>query len=180
MATGVDKQTLARQEFAGSEFRNTVGSFATGVTVITTRGRDEVDADVYGMTANAFSSVSLDPPLILVCVISGTTGAETIERNGVFAVNVLGAHQEPISRFFASKDRPGGQAAFAELPHFSAVTGSPILERAAGYLDCRLTDKHEAGDHLIFIGEVVAIGVDPDVRPLVFHGGQYRALHHDE
>ena len=139
-------------------------------------GQEEIDDDFYGMTANAFSSVSLDPPLVLICVISGTPGAETIERNGVFAVNVLGAHQEPISRFFSSRDRPAGRAAFADLPHFSAVTGSPILERAAAYLDCRVTHQHEAGDHLIFIGEVVALGAEADVRPLLFHGGKYAAL----
>ena len=97
------------------------------------------------MTANAFSSVSLDPPLILVCVNSGTQGAETIARNGVFAVNVLGAHQEPISRHFSSRERPSGRAAFAGLPHRSEVTGSPILERAAAYLDCLVRDCHEAG-----------------------------------
>jgi flavin reductase len=138
-----------------------------------------VDTDVYGMTANAFSSVSLDPPLVLVCVVSGTVGAETIARNGVFAVNVLGNDQEPISRFFSARDRPYGQAAFNELPHFSAVTGSPILERSAAYLDCWVTAQHEAGDHVIFIGEVVALGVDPALRPLVFHGGSYAALHED-
>lgn len=176
MAAGDVDQAATQQAFAGSEFRNTVGAFATGVTVITTRGEEEIDEDFYGMTANAFSSVSLDPPLVLICVISGTPGAETIERNGVFAVNVLGAHQEPISRFFSSRDRPAGRAAFRELPHFSAVTGSPILERAAAYLDCRVTHQHEAGDHLIFIGEVVALGAEADVRPLLFHGGKYAAL----
>jgi flavin reductase (DIM6/NTAB) family NADH-FMN oxidoreductase RutF len=164
----------AQEGFGGTEFRNTVGSFATGVTVITTRGRE--DDDVYGMTANAFSSVSLDPPLVLICVISGTVGAETIERNRVFAVNVLGAHQEPISRFFASRDRPSGRAAFAGLPHFAAATGSPILERTAAFLDCRVRDMHEAGDHVIFIGEVIALGVDPATKPLLFHGGAYRKL----
>jgi flavin reductase len=149
--------------------------FATGVTVVIVEhgGRHG------GMTLNSFTSVSLDPPLVLVCVVSGTTGAETIERNGVFAVNVLGAHQEPISRFFASRDRPAGQHAFRDIPHFTAVTGSPILERAAAYLDCWLSAQHEAGDHLIFIGEVVALGVDPGQRPLVFHGGQYAALRDD-
>jgi flavin reductase (DIM6/NTAB) family NADH-FMN oxidoreductase RutF len=161
-----------QRQFAGAEFRNTVGAFATGVTVITTHG----DAGAYGMTANAFSSVSLDPPLVLVCVISGTTGAETIERNGVFAVNVLGTHQEPISRYFASRERPSGRDAFRDVPHFTAVTGSPILERAAAYLDCWLDTRHEAGDHLIFIGEVVALGVDPSLRPLLFHGGGYATL----
>jgi flavin reductase (DIM6/NTAB) family NADH-FMN oxidoreductase RutF len=174
-AAAVEKQA-APQEFGGTDFRNTVGAFATGVTVITTRGETGADDDVYGMTANAFSSVSLDPPLVLICVISGTQGAETIERNGVFAVNVLGAHQEPISRHFASRERPSGQAAFAGLPHRTAVTGSPILDRACAYLDCRVRDCHEAGDHLIFIGEVVAIGSDADVKPLVFHGGRYAGL----
>ncbi len=166
------ERSPAQQEFSGADFRSTVGAFATGVTVITTDG----DADVYGMTANAFSSVSLDPPLILVCVISGTTGAEMIERNGAFAVNILGAHQEPISRFFSSRDRPRGKAAFESIPHYTVVTGSPILERAAAYLDCQLAARHEAGDHDIFIGEVVALGVEQDSRPLLFHGGGYAAL----
>jgi flavin reductase (DIM6/NTAB) family NADH-FMN oxidoreductase RutF len=161
------------QAFSGGDFRSVVGAFATGVTVITTHGA----ADVYGMTANAFSSVSLDPPLVLVCVISGTTGADTIARNGVFAVNILGAHQEPISRYFSSRDRPGGQAAFREVAHFTAVTGSPIIDRAAAFLDCNVAAEHEAGDHVIFIGEVVALGVDPEHRPLLFHGGKYAALH---
>jgi flavin reductase len=161
-----------RQEFAGAEFRQTMGAFATGVTVITTHG----EADAYGMTATAFSSVSLDPPLVLVCVISGTTGAETIERNGVFAVNVLGDHQEAISRFFASRDKPRGQAAFGQVPHFTAVTGAPIIEQTAAHLDCWVAAKHTAGDHEIFIGEVVALGVDPEVKPLVFHGGSYAAV----
>jgi flavin reductase (DIM6/NTAB) family NADH-FMN oxidoreductase RutF len=164
-----------QREFSGSDFRSTVGAFATGVTVITTYG----DAGPYGMTANAFSSVSLDPPLVLVCVISGTTGAETIERNGVFAVNVLGTHQEPVSRFFASRDRPTGQEAFRDIPHSTAVTGSPIIEHVAAYLDCWLTAGHEAGDHLIFIGEVVALGVDASTHPLVFHGGNYASLRND-
>jgi flavin reductase (DIM6/NTAB) family NADH-FMN oxidoreductase RutF len=159
-----------REEFTSIDFRNTVGSFATGVTVITTRGHDHV----YGMTANAFSSVSLDPPLVLVCVIKDTEGSRNISSNGVFAVNVLGDAQEPISRYFAGKDRPRGLHAFEEVAHRVAVTGSPVLDGAAAFLDCRLAATHDAGDHLIFLGEVVALGSDPDVRPLLFHGGKYR------
>jgi flavin reductase (DIM6/NTAB) family NADH-FMN oxidoreductase RutF len=140
------------------------------VTVITTRGEDHL----YGMTANAFSSVSLDPPLVLVCVITGTEGARVLESNGIFAVNILSHDQEAISRYFASRDRPRGLDAFAEVPHTAAVTGSPLIEGVAGYLDCRLHATHEAGDHVIFIGEVVAIGTAPDSKPLVFHGGRYR------
>jgi flavin reductase len=165
-------QQLASQEFSGADFRQALGAFATGVTVITTRGEDHL----FGMTANAFSSVSLDPPLVLVCVISRTTGAEVIERNAMFAVNILGAHQEPISRYFASKDRPRGLQAFDEIPHTTAVTGAPIIEGAAGFLDCRLHAAHEAGDHIVFIGEVLAIANDANVEPLVFHGGRYRVV----
>ncbi len=163
---------VAQQEFSGTDFRNALGAFATGVTVITTRGSDHL----FGMTANAFSSLSLDPPLVLVCVISGTTGAESIQDNAIFAVNVLGSHQEPVSRYFSAKDRPRGLDAFHEIPHLSAMTGSPILEGSAAFLDCRLHAAHEAGDHIIFVGEVVALGSDPEVQPLVFHQGRYRAV----
>jgi flavin reductase (DIM6/NTAB) family NADH-FMN oxidoreductase RutF len=133
----------------------------------------------YGMTANAFSSVSLDPPLVLVCVIKGTEGAEQLSSNGIFAVNILGAHQEPISRYFSSRDRPRGRDAFLEIPHRTVATGAPILDGVAAYLDCRLDATHDAGDHLIYIGEVVALGSDADVKPLLFHGGKYRVVQHD-
>jgi flavin reductase len=158
--------------FTGKDFRSAVGAFATGVTVVTTSSGEHS----YGMTANAFSSVSLDPPLVLVCVISNSEGSAHIRRNGCFAVNILHANQEPMSRYFASRDRPRGRDAFREVPHRTLASGSPILEGAAGYLDCRLHAEHEAGDHLIFIGEVLELGYDPDGQPLVFHGGQYRLI----
>jgi flavin reductase (DIM6/NTAB) family NADH-FMN oxidoreductase RutF len=160
------------QTFTGKEFRSTVGAFATGVTVVTTRGEEHG----YGMTANAFSSVSLDPPLILVCVINPSEGAEHISRNGVFAVNILAEDQEPLSRYFASRDRPKGRDAFRDVPHRFAASGSPILEGSAAFLDCRLHATHEAGDHLIFIGEVLELDVQDGGTPLVFHGGGYRLL----
>jgi flavin reductase (DIM6/NTAB) family NADH-FMN oxidoreductase RutF len=161
-----------QQDFSASELRNALGAFATGVTVITSRG----ETHSCGITANAFTSVSLDPPLVLVCVNGGTAGAEAIEQNRGFAINVLGAHQEQISRYFSSKERPRGARAFDEVEHYTAVTGCPILEGAAAYLDCRLADAHEAGDHVIFIGEVLAIGLADDVEPLLFHGGGYRKV----
>jgi flavin reductase (DIM6/NTAB) family NADH-FMN oxidoreductase RutF len=163
---------LPRQEFTGRDFRDTLGAFATGVTVITTRGPEHH----YGMTASAFSSVSLDPPLILVCIAHTAEGSEAIDRNRVFAVNVLSAHQEPISRYFSSKDRPRGQDAFHEVPHREVVTGAPVLEGVAAYLDCSLHSTHDAGDHRIFVGEVLALDQHPGVPPLLFHGGQYRFL----
>jgi flavin reductase (DIM6/NTAB) family NADH-FMN oxidoreductase RutF len=158
------------QPFTSKDFRTALGAFATGVTVITTQSGEHP----YGMTANAFSSLSLDPPLILVCVKSQAEGSQIIDRNGVFAVNVLGAEQEALSRYFSSKERPRGADAFKEISHSRGTSGSPILEGAAAYLDCRVTARHPAGDHIIFIGEVLALGVDSSVEPLLFHLGKYR------
>jgi flavin reductase (DIM6/NTAB) family NADH-FMN oxidoreductase RutF len=163
---------VSSQEFSSRDLRSALGAFPTGVTVITTQGTEHP----YGMTANAFSAVSLDPPLVLVCVIDGTEGKRSIDENGVFAVNVLHAQQEPVSRHFSSRDRPRGYAAFDNIPHHRVVTGSPILDGAAAFLDCRVAASHQAGDHVIFIGEVVAIGHDQDALPLLFHRGQYRYL----
>jgi flavin reductase (DIM6/NTAB) family NADH-FMN oxidoreductase RutF len=167
-----DAQATVVAGFSAKEFRATLGAFATGVTVITTRG----EAHDYGMTATAFSSVSLDPPLVLVCVISGSAGADLIPANGVFAANILSSSQEAISNYFASRDRPKGRDAFAEIPHREVATGAPVIDGVAAFLDCRLAETHESGDHLIFIGEVVALGVYPDAEPLLFHGGRYRGV----
>ncbi len=161
--------------FTSSDLRQTLGNFATGVTVVTTCG----ESHAYGMTANAFSSVSLDPPLILVCVQAGAVGSEYITLNGVFAVNILASDQEPLSRYFSSKTRPRGRHAFAEVAHRNARSGSPILERVAGYLDCSLRSVHDAGDHHIFIGEVIDLGVAPATEPLLFHAGRYRYVQAD-
>lgn len=166
----------AGQGFTSTDFRSALGSFATGVTVITTRGEEHA----YGMTANAFSSVSLDPPLVLVCAKSGAEGSEHIESNGCFAVNILGADQEPLSRYFSSKDRPRGRDAFKDVSHRIGVGGSPLLDGVASYLDCRLHETHAAGDHRIFIGEVLALEVNADVSPLLFHGGGYRFLREED
>lgn len=161
--------STATQGFSAKEFRSALGSFATGVTVVTTMGEEHG----YGMTANAFSSVSLDPPLVLVCVISGSEGADHIRQNRRFAVNVLAAEQEPISRYFSSKERPKGRDAFSEVGHRSEATGSPILDGCVSFLDCMLHVTLQAGDHDIFIGEVVALGVNPDAKPLLFAAGGY-------
>ncbi len=168
----MESSTAVAQAFTGKEFRAAVGAFATGVTVVTTRGEDHA----YGMTANAFTSVSLDPPLVLVCAISGTDGSEHLRANGVYAVNILGSDQEPLSRYFSSKDRPRGRDAFRDVPHRTEASGSPILDGVAGFLDCRLHEAREAGDHELFIGEVLALGFDDDVEPLMFFGGGYRFL----
>jgi flavin reductase (DIM6/NTAB) family NADH-FMN oxidoreductase RutF len=163
--------------FTSKDFRATVGAFATGVTVVTTSGEQHA----YGMTANAFSSVSLDPPLVLVCVIANSEGSQHIIRNACFAVNILQAEQEPVSRYFASRERPRGQDAFRDVPHHTGTSGSPIIHGALAYLDCRLHAAHDAGDHQIFIGEVLEIGATTtNTKPLLFHNGQYRLLNDPE
>jgi flavin reductase (DIM6/NTAB) family NADH-FMN oxidoreductase RutF len=149
-----------------------LGLFATGVTVITTRGADQL----HGTTANTFSSVSLDPPLVLVCLTSGTEARRVISAGGFFAVNVLCAEQEALSRYFAARDRPRGPDAFRDVPHRSGVTGAPLIEGAAAQLECRVHAEHEAADQVIFIGEVLAVASDHEAEPLIFHGGGYRAL----
>ncbi|HYI50014.1 MAG TPA: flavin reductase family protein [Microbacterium sp.] len=146
--------------------------FPTGVTVVTTRG----PAGEYGLTANSFSAVSLEPPLVLVCVGTQGRGSATIVHNRCFAVNLLAADQEPLSRRFASSERPRGAATFAGIAHASEQTGAPILDGACGYLDCRLAATHAAGDHVILVGEVVALGEGAGATPLLFHDGRYRLL----
>ncbi len=159
--------------FGTRDLRQVLGMYATGVTVITTQGGREP----YGMTPNSFTGVSLAPPLVLVCAMSQAQGAATISANGHFAVNVLTAEQEAISHFFSSRNRPRGPDAFAEIPHHRLVTGAPIINGAAAYLDCSLVAEYEVGDHTIFIGEVLALGAEPSARPpLLFFAGGYQTL----
>jgi flavin reductase (DIM6/NTAB) family NADH-FMN oxidoreductase RutF len=165
----------AATAFSGKDFRAALGSFATGVTVVTTAK----GGHGYGMTVNAFSSVSLDPPLVLVCAISGTAGSEEIDRNGCFAVNILAVDQEPLSGYFASRDRPRGRDAFRDVDHDLGQSGAPLIKGVAAHLDCRLAQSYTVGDHEIFIGEVLELHVDPGAEPLVFHGGRYRLLHEE-
>ena len=172
VVTPTSVEPPARGGITPQELRRACGQFATGVTVVTVCDGD----GLRGMTANSFTSVSLDPPLILVCVISGSEGADHITTNGVFAVNILSAEQEPLSRYFSSRDRPKGRDAFAEVSHRTGASGSPILTAAAAALDCRLHSTYEAGDHQIFIGEVLELELLDGHRPLVFHGGKYALL----
>jgi flavin reductase (DIM6/NTAB) family NADH-FMN oxidoreductase RutF len=170
LTSGAIERASASPGFASEDFRGALAAFATGVTIVTTRGEEHP----YGMTANAFSSVSLDPPLVLVCVKAFSEGGDLIRENEVFAVNILAAEQEPLSRYFASKDRPRGRDAFSDIAHRTAASGAPVLDGAVGYLDCALNASYDAGDHVIFIGEVLALDFSHEVDPLLFHAGGYR------
>jgi len=157
-------------------FRQAMGSFPTGVTVVTVASDD---SNMHGMTVNSFSSVSLDPMLVLVCLNETSRGADLIERAGAFAVNVLSAGQQDLSRWFANRRRPAGSAMFDGVPFEPGATGCPVLADATASFDCVLRQSHRAGDHLIVLGEVVALVHRPQLEPLIFHSGTYKSLEHE-
>jgi 3-hydroxy-9,10-secoandrosta-1,3,5(10)-triene-9,17-dione monooxygenase reductase component len=150
------------------EFRSIIGHLATGVTVITSAAGDELQ----GMTANAVTSVSLNPVMMLVCVDKGTHTHRVLEKGGVFTVNILGEHQEDVSRLFAKRAEPE-IGSLRGQPFRLGETGSPILEDCLAFIECRVAEVLTGGDHSIFLGEVVNEGVVSDVKPLLFFRGKY-------
>jgi flavin reductase len=153
-------------------FRAVLGRFATGVGVMTT-SRDGVP---HAMTANAVSSVSLEPPLVLVCVDRSTVMAEEVVASGIFALSFLAADAAAVSNRFAHPDRPLGADQFDGLATRVEATGSPVLEAGVGWLDCRVWNTYDGGDHLIVVGEVVALGEGPDDDPLLYYRSGYGQL----
>jgi flavin reductase (DIM6/NTAB) family NADH-FMN oxidoreductase RutF len=143
-------------------FRNAMGKFATGVTVITT----EVDGEVHGMTANAFMSVSLNPKLVLVSIGEKAKMLDKIQRSGTYAVNILTDEQKDVSMAFA------GQIKEKRHVQFGRAGGVPVLEEALASIVCRVHGQHVAGDHTLFIGEVMEI-VMREGSPLIFYEGKY-------
>lgn len=152
-----------------NEFRKAMGCFATGVTVITI----DQEGEVHGMTANAFTSVSLDPMLVLVCVDRRARTHAHLQARKRFGVNVLSNTQKSISEYYARSTEThqhaeSAGASFDRTPH-----GTPVLRGALAYLECRLRTTEEAGDHTIFIAEVEAVVVR-DGEPLLYFRGKYR------
>ena len=156
----------------GREFRNAMGLFATGVTVVTSGKAPKF----HGMTANAFSSISLDPPLVLVCVDKHTHMLEVLQETGAFSVNFLAADQQGTSNYFANSDRPHDETEFADIDYTIGSTGMPRINGAICVIDCLVHSVTDAGDHDVYIGEVKAMETTPDADPLLFFGGGYRAL----
>ena len=150
------------------EFRKVLGSFAAGVTVVTTVG---TDGNRYGLTATAFTSVSLDPPLVLVCVDKNTESYPHLMEGKSFAVNFLSADQQDVSNRFA---KSGGDK-FEIVETRTVATGAPVLAGTLAFVDCEITERVEGGDHTIFIGRVEA-AESSDKDPLVYFSGGYRAL----
>jgi flavin reductase (DIM6/NTAB) family NADH-FMN oxidoreductase RutF len=155
-----------------ADFRKALGCFATGVTVITV----DYEGEVHGMTANAFTSVSLDPQLVLVCVDHKSRTHAHLHAKKRFGVNVLACDQRAISQYYAKPARTHEHAeeeAGARFDH--TAQGTPVLHGALAYLECRLHTSQDAGDHTIFIAEVEDVVVR-EGEPLLFFRGNYREI----
>src|SRR5580693_2659137 len=154
-----------------TEFRKAMGCFATGVTIITL----DLEGEVHGMTANAFASVSLDPPLVLVCVEQSARTHAHLHAKKRFGVNVLAENQRVISEYYARPVHVHEDAEEAVARFERTAQGTPILHGALAYLECRLQSAQEAGDHTIFIAEVEDVVVRQG-EPLLFFRGKYRKI----
>ena len=160
---------IGAENVAPGDFRAVLGRFATGVTVVTTRSPE---GDPVGLTVNSFTSVSLEPPLILFCLDLEAGSLPAFEAASSFAVNILGAGQEAVSNRFA--DPLAARFTDSEVTGFS--TGAPILSEALAALDCTVHARHEGGDHVILVGKVEHLAVLDDADPLVYWRGTYRKL----
>ena len=151
------------------EFRAAMSRFATGVTVLTV---ETAEGDVHGMTANAFCSVSLRPPLVLVCVDHLAETYLHLRERGQFGVSVLKAEDDAMSEYFADPERNPDSARRLGIRYRKMKNGRPVLENALANLDCRTVAAHQAGDHTIFVAEVreVALG---EGKPLLYFRGRY-------
>ncbi|MFC5183333.1 flavin reductase family protein [Actinomadura harenae] len=159
------------ERYDAKALRRMFGAFATGVTVLTCGG-----ARPHGMTANSFSSVSLDPPLVLVCVDRDAVMHAALLDTEFFGVSVLAADQEKVARHFADRRRPLGMAQFDAIDwEPGECTGVPLVADALASFECRRWRGYDGGDHTIFVGRLLAASRrDPDA--LVFHDGRFRRL----
>jgi flavin reductase (DIM6/NTAB) family NADH-FMN oxidoreductase RutF len=162
----------ATDRCAAEELRNIFGMFATGVTVITATAA----TGVHGMTANSFASVSLRPPLVLVCVLRSGTMHQAILDGKAFGISVLSARQRSLAQYFADRRRHGSQEFDVVGWRPGERTGVPILPDALAWMECRLDSVYDGGDHSIFLGGVLDLGRSADADALLFFGGEYRRL----
>ena len=160
--TGSDSRTL----------RDALGCFATGVTVVTCL--DSAGQPV-GLTANSFTSVSLDPPLLLVCIAKAAASAEAMTAASHFAVNVLQTEQQPASIRFATRH----EDRFGPNDWSAGEYGAPVLDQSLGVYECEAYAVHDAGDHHMLIGHVLKARFDAGLDPLLYFRGSYRRLHFD-
>ncbi|MEX1107644.1 MAG: flavin reductase family protein [Dongiaceae bacterium] len=151
------------------ELRNALGSFATGITIVTAVGPQ---GDLLGITANSFNSVSLDPPLVLFSLGRGAYSLKAFQASGAFAINVLREDQEHLSSNFARAlvDK------WTDVPYETWVTGSPILKEAIASFDCEVHSMYDGGDHVIFVGRVLQLRCNAEESPLLYFRGRYARL----
>lgn len=161
------------QEHVGA-FRQAAGRFASGVTVVTTKGDD----GAYGVTVSSFASLSLNPLLVTVSINRHSPLLLYVREAGAFAVSVLAGHQEPVAAYFATRGRTPEPDGFSGVRSGPRETGVPVIEEALSWFDCTLDDALPGGDHEILLGRVVAAG-GTSGEPLVYWAGGYRALRSD-
>ncbi|HTV75271.1 MAG TPA: flavin reductase family protein [Candidatus Acidoferrales bacterium] len=149
-------------------FKDAMRHFASGVTIVTTI----LDGKPKGFTATAFSSVSAEPPMVLICVNRSARSHPIIAAAGHFCVNVLAVPQQPLAVAFSTRNGDP----FVDVAYRREATGSPVFEESLAFFDCELTEEHTVGTHTIFLGTVVACGSGPG-SPLGYYGGGYRDLH---
>lgn len=156
--------------FSSTEFRQALGMFATGVTIVTARS---LNGELIGLTANSFNSVSLSPPLVLWSLsrLAGSMGA--FSAGSHYAINILSADQQALARQFATKDIDR----FAGVAYSQGAGGAPVLDGSAASFECFNRSQYEEGDHVIFVGEVERCSHRTGASPLLFHGGRYYAEH---
>ena len=150
--------------------RSMMGRFATGVSVVAARHGPLLA----GMTANGIASISIDPPLMMASIGTRAETHGAIVGSHAFAVSVLADDQQALAECFALPTTASKLTRFCDAEWHEAETGSPILEGAIAYFDCRITDRHPGGDHTIFVGEIVAAGYREDAAPLLWFGSRYR------
>ncbi len=148
-----------------STMRTVGGHFATGITIVTASH----DGEPVGMACNSFSTVSLEPPLVLFCAAKSSSTWPRIQAAGKWAVNILGEDDEEVSRLFAEK----GADRFAHMTFRPGASGAPLLDRSLAFFDCVTDAEYDAGDHVIVVGRVLELGYQSEGKPLLFYRGGY-------
>ncbi|BCJ41156.1 oxidoreductase [Actinoplanes ianthinogenes] len=160
--------TREAPSFDSKALRRAFGTFATGVTVVTVGG-----AAPHGMTANSFTAVSLDPPLVLVCIEHNAVMHQALRDAGQFGVSVLAAGHAPVARYFADRRRPLGGEQFVPVDwHAGEHTGAPLITGALAHFECALWRSYDGGDHTIFLGRLLGMGGGTEDDALLFHRGR--------
>lgn len=161
-----------KQPIIEDQFRHIMSRFVTGVTIVTTCHNTEI----HGLTCNAFCSISLSPPTVLVSISTHTRSDRLMRQSKVLAVNVLSDSQMELSNRFAGRHRDKEADRFEGFEWRTAVTGAPIFEGTQAYLDCKIVSVFESGDHTLYVAEVVASAVHDAERPLIFYRSHYLTL----